>query len=1102
MNLRFGLDIGVASVGWAVVNDEYEVLESGSNIFESANASQNVERRSYRQTKRLLRRRRNRVLDFNKLWEKSGLSIPKNNYNNQLELRVQGVSKPLTVDELYHVLTNMLRHRGISYLEDALDETTIGKSDYERGLKQNQEALKQKFPCEIQMERLIENGKYRGKTEAFDTDGDLITLSNVFTINSYVAELKRLFEIQKEYHNFIDESFENEYFSIFNRKREYYDGPGNEKSRTDYGKYTTKRDEVTGEFITEDNIFEKLIGKCSVYSDERRAAGASYTAQEFNLLNDLNNLTVNGRKLSEKEKREIIQKVVTSNTVNIRNIIKKVIKEDIETFTGARIDKDEKEIFHKFEQYNKLRKSFEADGIDIKAFSVEDLDEIGEILTLNPDKEAIIKAVLKAQSGGRLLSCNDEIVGRLSSFRKKNSSLFSKWQSFSLKVMREMIPELYTTSENQMQILTRWGVFKSNIDKYKEYNKIPAEELLKEIYNPVVKRSVRVAVDIVNALIKKYGYPQEIVVEMPRDRNSDEQKKRIKDLQKKNEKELKDIKARIESEYGREITGKDFVNNDKLSLKLKLWNEQDGICPYSGKSISIYDLLDNRFLFEIDHIIPRSISFDDSRSNKVLVYSEENQKKGNKTPYMYLNGIHREWNYDAFLQHVRDLQKKKKVNKNKADKLLMTDDITKIEVMKGFISRNINDTRYASRVILNTLQDYFRAKDCSTKVKVVRGAFTHQMRVNLKLPKDREESFAHHAVDAMLICYSQMGYEAYKKFQEEFIDLETGEILDMEKWNSGMNDDQYADKLYNEKLYRMKANIARAEKNVKYWYKVDRKPNRQISNQTIRGTREFGGKTYKINKLNIYDQNGFKTLQTLINKGQQDRILMYKHDQKSFEQLMQVYEAYQDAANPFTAYHQETGDYVRRYAKKHNGPKIETLKYTDGEVGAHIDISHKYGHSRGSKKVILESLKPYRMDVYYRPEDGTYHFVGLKYADFKYEKGKYCISEEAYTKALIGENVIQPGKNRNDLEELGYQFKLSFYKNEILRYEKNGEYYEERFLSRTMPKSKNYIESKPVDSSKFEKQNLVGLAKTKAVIKVRTDILGNKYYCKEEKFRL
>lgn len=77
---------------------------------------------------------------------------------------------------------------------------------------------------------------------------------------------------------------------------------------------------------------------------------------------------------------------------------------------------------------------------------------------------------------------------------------------------------------------------------------------------------------------------------------------------------------------------------------------------------------------------------------------------------------------------------------------------------------------------------------------------------------------------------------------------------------------------------------------------------------------------------------------------------MYKHDQKSFEQLMQVYEAYQDAANPFTAYHQETGDYVRRYAKKHNGPKIETLKYTDGEVGAHTIFRINTGIQEAAKR--------------------------------------------------------------------------------------------------------------------------------------------------------
>ena len=72
------------------------------------------------------------------------------------------------------------------------------------------------------------------------------------------------------------------------------------------------------------------------------------------------------------------------------------------------------------------------------------------------------------------------------------------------------------------------------------------------------------------------------------------------------------------------------------------------------------------------------------------------------------------------------------------------------------------------------------------------------------------------------------------------------------------------------------------------------------------------------------------------------------------------------ARYPFVQYEKETGDIVRKYSKKHNGPRIDKLKYKDGEVGACIDISHKYGFEKGSKKVILESPVPYRMDVYYK----------------------------------------------------------------------------------------------------------------------------------------
>ena len=1099
MGLRFGIDIGVASVGWAVVNDEYEVVESGANLFPSADASKNVDRRTFRQMKRVHRRRKTRVSDFDKLWKNHGRKLPESNPEEVLELRVKGLTQALTEEELYAVLKNALLHRGISYLDDAGDEAVSGRSDYERGIMLNRQALDENMhPCEIQFKRLKEYGSYRGNL-TIDVDGEKVMLSNVFTTGAYRKEIFEILERQQESHAFLTDDFVENYLKIFSRKREYYVGPGNEKSRTDYGKYTTRINAETGQYVTEDNIFEKLIGKCSVYKDLTRAAGATYTAQEFNLLNDLNNLTVNGRKLEKEEKVQIIEEVKTANTVNMRKILKRVIGEELETLTGARIDKKEKELFHHFEQYNAIRKAFEKQGWDISELSREDLDSIGDILTLNTERESILGGF---QREGLTLS--EEKKDCLIALRKKSGALFSKWQSFSLKIMQELIPELYAQPKNQMQLLTDMGVFKTNQEKFAEYHQIPDEMILENIYNPVVSRSVRITVKVLNALVKKYGNPSQIVIEMPRDNSEEEEKKRTKEIQAKNEKELEGIVKRISEEYGIKITEQDFHQHKKLVLKLKLWQEQDGICVYSGRAISIQDLLKNPYLFEIDHIIPKSISFDDSRTNKVLVYRTENQEKRNQTPYLYLKNLRRSWGYDEYRSYVLELKRKGLIPKAKLDKLLFTEDITKIEVLKGFLSRNLNDTRYASRMVLNILQSYFKAKKADTTIRVVRGSFTHQLRNVMRLEKDREESYAHHAVDAMLMCYSQMGFDAYHARQKEIIDFETGEILDENKWNQIMSDKAYDELMYQNQWMRIRANIQKAEKEVKYWHKRDSKPNRGLCNQTIRGTREKDGATMKVNKLNIYEPSGWAKLKKMIEQGKQERFLMYLHDRKTWDDMLRIIEEYQDAANPFVEYEKETGDYLRKYAKKHNGPRIRQLKYLDGEVGSCIDISHKYGHEQGSRKVILESLNPYRMDVYYHAGKKAYFFVGVKYADLKFEKGRYILNEEAYQRALVSEKLIAASQNRFDLEELGYRFVLSFYRNEIIEYEKDGEYYTERFLSRTMPKQKNYIETKPMDAPKFEfvDRHFVGLRKTKSVKKIRLDILGNRFYCSQEKFIL
>lgn len=1100
MNVRFGLDIGVASVGWAVVNDDYEVIEAGSNLFESADASKNVDRRNFRQNKRLLRRRHNRIKDFERIWDNLVGEIPDTICHKVVEIRAKALSEKIAVEELYFLLKNMLVHRGISYLEDALDDSKV-KGSYAKGILENQKKLEQqKYPCEIQLEKLRKYGKYgkyRGNNPIWDENGEEKILSNVFTIGAYKKEIVKILECQKKYYSFLTDDFVQQYLSVFERKREYYVGPGNELSRTDYGRYTTKINSETGEYITEENIFEKLIGKCSVYPDQMRAAGATYTAQEFNLLNDLNNLTINERKLTKEEKQKIVKEIKTAKAINIHKIIKKAIGEEIETLTGARIDKKEKEIFHSMEAYNKMRREFEKQEWNIGDLGRDELDRIGNILTLNTEKDAILKAIDREK-----ISLSKEMIDCLFEIRRKNSSLFSKWQSFSLCIMQELIPEMYEQPKNQMQLLTDMGIFKKNVGKFQGYSKIPAEIVTQEIYNPVVRRSIRITISIVNALIKKYGYPKEVVIEMPRDRNEEEQKDRIKKTQAKNEKELEDIISRIKRDYGIEITDEMFGNHSRLALKLKLWNEQGEKCLYSGKNIEIFELLNNPQLFEIDHIIPKSISFDDSRSNKVLVYRTENQKKGNLTPYMYLKDETRSWHFDHYMSYVLDLKNRKLISKSKVDKLLFREDITKVDVLKGFIARNINDTRYASRVTLNTMQSFFKAKEAETKVKMIRGSFTSQMRRAMRLEKDREKTYAHHAVDAMLICYSQMGYEAYHEKQSEFIDFEDEKILNQKLWDCNMTEQLYEETIYQNMKYRMKANIMAAEKKVKYWHKIDRKPNRTLCNQTIRGTKDVAGKKMKINKLNIYNSKDYATLLKMIDSGKADRFLMFQNDSKTWRDMCVVLEEYKDSRNAFQEYQKETGDYFRKYSKKHNGPKVLQLKYLDGEVGSCIDISHKYGWERGSRKVILESLKPYRTDVYYHKDQARYYLVGVKYSDLKFEGGHYVLDEEAYRQTLLAEKMITDTQDRKCLERLGYEYGFSLYKNDIIEYEKNGEYYTERFLSRTNPKQSNYIETKPINCATFEKQHLVGLSKTTLVRKIRLDILGRRYYCTQEKFPL
>lgn len=1110
-NRILGLDIGVGSVGVGIIDAKTgEIVHASSRIFPSANAANNAERRGFRGGRRLTRRKKHRVKRLGDLFDKyqihtEGLLPDVNPY----KLRVKGLENELSFDELFIVLRNLVKRRGISYLDDAVEETTSG-SDYSKAIERNRQLLSEKTPGQIQLERLERYGQLRGNFIVKDENGEPQQVINVFSTSDYVKEARRILEKQQSFHEELTHSFIEEFISLLESKRKYYIGPGNEKSRTDYGIYKT-----SGK--TEKNLFDILIGKCTYYPEEFRASKVSYTAQEFNFLNDLNNLTVPSetKKLSTEQKEYLVEYAKNTPKLGPAKLLKEIAKLipcEVDEIKGYRLDNKDKPDMHTFDAYRQLHECLGIIG-GVK-LTREQLDILAHILTLNTDYEGIKEAL--SHDLPKLFT--SEQIKELASFRKSKSQLFGRgWHSLSAKIMLELIPELYSTSDEQMTILNRLGktVRKHTISIVGE--KLDPVEMVSEIYNPVVAKSVRQTIKIINEAHKRFGDFEQIVIEMPRDRNEEEERKRIADGQKANAKEKEDALSHAATLYcgKKELPGHLYHGHNQLATKIRLWYQQGERCLYTGKTISIHDLIHNQSQYEIDHILPLSLTFDDSLSNKVLVESTANQEKGQRTPYQYLLAANRSWTYKEYKAYVLGCQR---LGKKKREYLLFEENINGYEVRSRFIERNLVDTRYASRVVLTALQDGLKSLGKETKVSVVRGQFTSQLRRQWKIEKSRD-TYHHHAVDALIIAASSQ-LRLWKKQDNPFIvnykdgerlDLETGEILNM-------SDEQYKELVYQppHKGFVNTITSDGFEDEILFSYQVDSKVNRKISDATIYATRKAQlGKdktkeTYVLGKIkDIYTQAGYEAFLKRYNKDK-TLFLMHQKDPETWEKVIEIilrdYREFDDKGkeigNPFERYYKENG-YVKKYSRKGKGPAIKSLKYYDSQLGNHIPITPE--NSRNL--VVLQSVNPWRADLYFNPKTGKYELMGVKYSDLSFEKGtgQYGITQEKYNEIKLKEGISEES-----------EFKFTLYKNDLILI-KDIQTKEERifrFLSRTLPNKKHYVELKPYDKSKFEGgqalmsilgkvskggQCIKGLSKVNlSIYKVRTDILGYKHFIKKE----
>ncbi|MGD9788920.1 MAG: type II CRISPR RNA-guided endonuclease Cas9, partial [Sulfuricellaceae bacterium] len=214
-----------------------------------------------------------------------------------------------------------------------------------------------------------------------------------------------------------------------------------------------------------------------------------------------------------------------------------------------------------------------------------------------------------------------------------------------------------------------------------------------------------------------------------------------------------------------------------------LYREQHGKCAYSLEPLDINRLFEMGYV-EIDHALPYSRSFDDSKNNRVLVLTRENRDKGNMTPFEYLGGKENSERWRQFAAFVDSNKSYRQAKRNR----LLKRGFGEAEA-KDFRDRNLNDTRYICRFFKNYVERYLKLHEDSEAKRcvVLSGQLTSFLRARWGLVKIRSDSDRHHALDAAVVAACSHGMvkrlsdysrrKELEKAREGLIDMETGEIV-------------------------------------------------------------------------------------------------------------------------------------------------------------------------------------------------------------------------------------------------------------------------------------------------------------------------------------
>jgi len=506
------------------------------------------------------------------------------------------------------------------------------------------------------------------------------------------------------------------------------------------------------------------VGSCELEPKQPRCQRADRRAQRFRLLQEVNNLRYADPELHEEQRLDEQQRVLL--------LAKLAVREKM-TFDEMRAELGFLESI-KF-NLEKGKRSYLA-GMVVDARMAKAL---GTSWHDRPEseKDAIVRMLINNDRD------DDEVVSRLTrcfqiSPANAETALDldfpSGYSNLSLAAINKLLPHLekglvyQSANDPQLSALHAAGYLRRDELQRRLFDVLPDPARVHhcgvgELPNPVVKRTLVELRKVVNAILRAYGKPAAIHVEMGRDVKTrpaagTEAYRKYQDRLD----EMRQREARREAAADELRNYGTTVNHDNITRYL-LWQDQNGVCVYSGQPIAIAQLFGGGEV-HVDHILPYSRCLDDSQNNKVVCFRQANADKGNRTPYEWLADAQPQ-RYEETCQRVASLLRQGQMPYAKYRRFLQ-----KELDLDTFIERQLNDTRYIAKVTAEYLRCLF---DSPHRVLGVKGQLTAELRhhwgiANLlaELPdspawqeqgklrpgeKNRADH-RHHAIDAVVIA--------------------------------------------------------------------------------------------------------------------------------------------------------------------------------------------------------------------------------------------------------------------------------------------------------------------------------------------------------------